>query len=111
MKLNKAKRVIELLNARIENIKKEQSKFDLEQYLLINNAQDASSKYVDSDEYKQFCYLEGKADLLRQLSEVLLYDSCFDETGDLSHIKNTYKNNYHLFLDGFIDSFLEVTDL
>lgn len=111
MKLNKAKEVIEILNTKVGEIKKEQSKFDLEQYSLINNIQDDPSKYLHSEEYKQFCYLEGKADLLRQLSETILYDSCFEEVGDLAYIKDTYKDNYQNFLNGFIDSFLELTNL
>lgn len=111
MKLSKAKEVIEILNGKVEDIKKEQSKFDLKQYSLINNIQDDSSTYLNSDEYKQFCYLEGKADLIRQLSETILYDSCFEEHGDLACIKDTYKNNYQNFLDGFIDSFLELINL
>lgn len=97
MNLESIKNILDNLNIEMEQIKSEQNRLVLDQ--------SADKLFFNSDyDCKRHCYLEGKLDILRQLSETIK-DMYFDSDGDFTYIKSIYGDSYINFLEGATDAF------
>ena len=100
---------LESIKNMLDNLNIELKQIDAEQKMLIVKQCDNRLIFAKNEDHERYCYLAGKYDLLRQLSETIT-DMYFDSEGDLAYIKDTYSDKYIYFLEGVTDAFKGISN-
>lgn len=110
MKLNKAKELMDKLDLIIKNLKIERVNINLKKIVDVDLYIPSKCCFFNDDDFKKFTYISGQIDLFLKLRD-LIQDTYFDETEDLSYIKESYPDTYINFIDGHIDSLFSLKDI
>ncbi len=111
MKQNQIREIINKLNLKCDELKKEMLEFDFKEEIDIDLYVPDESFFSNPDDYKRYSYIHGKRDFLRSISETVLESTCFDDHGDLYDIKKMHPETYSYFLDGYSDGLTELNFL